>query len=182
MSHMNTPQALRSRRRLAVMVGILGVSILLAQLYKDQIMALVGGHPELTRITPPPCDLNRSACPLPIITPVLSEAPWTFAISPRPIPVSAPLWFTLTPPKQILSTNQPETAWVELTGDSMDMGLIRIPLEADAAGNWSGQGSVPICVTGKMRWRARLYLKLANTTVEADWLFDAPIDPVHRPN
>lgn len=179
---MNAPQALRSRRRLAVMVGILAISILLAQLYKDRVMALVGGHPELTRITPPPCDLNRAACPLPIITPILSEAPWSFAITPRPIPVSAPLLFTLTPPQQILSTNQVRAAWVELTGDSMDMGLIRVPLVPEADGRWSGQGSIPICVTGKMRWRARLYLQLVNTTVEADWLFDAPVDPVHRAN
>ena len=108
------------------------------------------------------------------MAPVASEAPWSFAITPRPIPVSAPLTLTLTPPEQVLSANRPQAVWVDLTGDSMDMGLVRIALTPTTDGRWEGTGSIPICVTGPMRWRARLHMQLEQTTLQADWLFTAP--------
>ena len=167
---------LKTKRRwwpLAAMI-LLGLSLMLSQVYKTQLVSLVTDEPLSTQITPPPCDLNRSACSLPIITPVTSEAPWTFSVTPRPIPVSAPLSFTLTTPEQILATNKPEVVWVDLTGDSMDMGLIRVSLEQQPNGQWIGTGSIPVCVTGAMRWRARLHIALSKTTLQADWAFTAP--------
>lgn len=166
----------KTKRRLWQMAGmtLLGLSLVLSHIYKSQLVSLVTDEPLATQITPPPCDLNRSACSLSIITPVASEAPWTFSIAPRPIPVSAPLSFTLTPPERILSTNKPEAVWIDLTGDSMDMGLIRVTLEQQPDGRWTGTGSIPVCVTGAMRWRARLHMALAQTTLQADWVFTAP--------
>jgi hypothetical protein len=153
---------------------LLGLSIVLSQLYKTQLVSLVADEPVSTQITPPPCNLNHSACPLPIITPVASEAPWTFSITPQPIPVSAPLSFALTPPERVLVTNIPEAVWVDLTGDSMDMGLIRVRLEQQPNGQWVGTGSIPVCVTGAMRWRARIHIALSQTNLQADWVFTAP--------
>jgi len=157
-----------------VAVLILALSLFTAQHYKTRLLGLVADQPSTTQITPPPCDLNREACALPIMTPVASEEPWSFAISPQPIPVSAPLTLTLTPPTRVLAHHEPEAVWVDLTGDSMDMGLIRLPLERNAQGHWVGTGSIPVCVTGPMRWRARLNVQLSQTTLQADWLFTAP--------
>lgn len=166
-----------TRRRLWPFIGLtlLLLSIVLAQTFKQPLLVLISGQTETTRITPPPCDLNRQDCLLPLITPVASEAPWFFSISPQPIPVSAPLTLTLTPPARVLQGNHPDNVWVDLTGENMDMGLIRIPLTHNANGRWEGTGSIPICVTGQMRWRARLYLQLEQTVVEADWVFTAPL-------
>jgi len=166
--------ASRPRRWPLIISALLALSILLAQVYQRQLLELISGQAASTQVTPPPCDLNQQACPLPIMTPVMSEAPWSFAISPRPIPVSAPLTFSVTPPDRVLPGNQPSTVWVDLTGDTMDMGLIRIPLTLTADGRWEGTGSIPICVTGQMRWRARLHMQLEQTTLQADWLFTAP--------
>ena len=166
----------KTKRRwwpMAAMI-LLCLSLVLSQVYKTQLVSLVTDEPLSAKITPPPCDLNRSACSLPIITPVASETPWTFSITPHPIPVSAPLSFTLTPPERILATNNPKTVWVDLTGDSMDMGLIRVALELQPNGQWIGTGSIPVCVTGAMRWRARLHMALSQTTLQADWVFTAP--------
>ncbi len=166
----------KNKRRLWSMAAmiVLGLSLAISHIYKSQLVSLVTNEPPSTKITPPPCDLNRGTCPLPIITPVASEAPWTFSISPHPIPVSTPLSFTLTPPERILSTNKPEAVWLDLTGDSMDMGLIRVNLAQQPNGQWIGTGSIPVCVTGAMRWRARLNLALSQTNLQADWVFTAP--------
>ena len=162
---------------------ILLMSFVLAHIYEQPLLNLINGQASTTQITPPPCDLNRQSCLLPLMTPVASESPWTFAILPRPIPVSAPLTFILTPPVRILAPNQPETVWVDLTGDSMDMGVIRIPLTQSSDGHWQGRGSIPVCVTGQMRWRARLHMQLERTLLQADWLFTAPLSTAaHRLN
>lgn len=171
---MNHPETIRSRRRLIVVAIILTLSLVLTQVYKERLLSLMSGHPEITQVSPPPCDLNRESCPLSIITPVASEAPWTFAIAPQPIPVSTPLTLALTPPDRILPGNRPSAVWVELTGDNMDMGLIRIPLTQGSDGRWEGTGSIPVCVTGQMRWRARLHMQIDQTLIQADWLFTAP--------
>ena len=164
-----------TRRRLIVAGVLLSLSIVLAQVYKQPLLDLIDGHSGSLQLSPPPCDLNTQACPLPLMTPVASEAPWLFAITPRPVPVSSPLTLTLTPPERILPGNSPSAVWVDLTGDSMDMGVIRIPLALTSDGRWEGTGSIPICVTGQMRWRARLHMVLTQTAVQADWVFSAPL-------
>ena len=165
----------RQRRWPLVGLALLVLSMVLAQVYKAPLLDLLDGQPDITRVTPPPCDLNREVCSLPILTPVASESPWSFSITPRPIPVSSPITLTLTPPDRTLPGNRPAAVWVDLTGDSMDMGLIRVPLTQGPDGQWEGTGSIPVCVSGQMRWRARLHLQLEQTTLQADWLFDAPV-------
>lgn len=163
-----------SRRGSLAVFALLALSVVLGQVYREPLLNLLGGAQEATQITPPPCDLNRGPCLLPLITPVASEAPWSFSVTPRPISVSAPLTFTLTPPSQVLPSNRPGSVWVELTGDSMDMGLIQIALSPMPDGRWEGTGSIPVCVTGRMRWRIRLHMQLEQTRVQADWTFEAP--------
>src|SRR5574343_1624726 len=125
---LDAPRKQKSRIWQFVALFFLAFSFILAQRYGNELLKLVTDPTDATQITPPPCNLNREHCQLPLITPVASEAPWSFSITPRPIPVSAPLTLTLTPPAQVLPTNRPSSAWVELTGDTMDMGLIRVAL------------------------------------------------------
>ena len=173
---MNVSGLWKTKHRLwqAAAALLLVLSLTLTHFYKNTLLSMVTGQPEFTQITPPPCDLNRQSCALPVMTPVASEAPWTLSVIPQPIPVSAPLRFTLTPPDRTLAPHAPLAVWIDLTGDSMDMGLIRIPLQQEADGRWVGDGSIPVCVTGAMRWRARLNIQLAQTTLQADWIFSAP--------
>lgn len=173
---MNVPETWKTKRHFWQLIAaiLLVISLTIAHRYKENLLSLVNTQPETTQITPPPCDLNRQTCILPVITPVASEAPWTFSISPRPIPVSAPLTISLSPPDRVLAPHAPLAVWVDLTGDSMDMGLIRVPLHQQEDGHWVGTGSIPVCVTGAMRWRARLNMQLSQTTLQADWIFSAP--------
>lgn len=167
-----------------ILIGLtlLGLSAVLAHIYRHPILAQIYGPPKATQVAPPTCDLNTQACPLPIITPIMSEAAWTFAITPHPIPLNSPLTFTLSPPARTLPTNRPLAVWLDLTGDDMDMGLIRVPMTQAPNGQWIGTGSIPICITGQMRWRASLHLQLEQATLQANWVFKAPLDPRHRPN
>lgn len=172
----------KNKRRLwqFAALSLLILSLVVSHVYKDRLLNLVIDEPLTTQITPPPCHLNRASCTLPIITPVASEAPWTFSMTPHPIPVSAPIVFTLTPPERVLTTNKPDAVWVDITGDSMDMGHIRVALQQQTDGQWIGTGSIPVCITGAMRWRARLNIKISQTTLQADWVFTAPESDVRH--
>lgn len=169
---MNVSGLWKTKRRLwQVAAMLLAGSLWLAHVYKSDLLNLTTAQTEITQITPPPCDLNRESCALPVMPPDASATPWRLSITPQPIPVSAPLNITLTPPDRMQA---PQAVWVDLTGDSMDMGLIRVPLQPAADGHWVGTGSIPVCVTGAMRWRARLHIQQAHTTLQADWVFTAP--------
>lgn len=169
------------RRWTLAVFALLVVSVIAGQIYRRPLLNLMGASGEVTQVTPPPCDLNQAACLLPIMTPVTSEAPWRFSISPRPIPVSEPLTLTLTPPAQTLPGNRPQSVWVDLTGDSMDMGLIRVALTPMPDGRWEGTGNIPVCVSGRMRWRASLHMQLDQTQLQADWTFEAPTAAYKHP-
>jgi len=163
-----------------VVLFLLVLSFIVAQRYGNELLKLVTDSSEAKQITPPPCNLNRERCQVFITTASNSASPWLFSITPHPIPVSAPLILTLSPPEQLVQA--PNSVWVDLTGDNMDMGLIRISMQQNADGSWTGTGSIPVCVTGAMRWRARLHLQLAQARLQADWLFTAPeTDARHSP-
>jgi hypothetical protein len=179
---MNPLDTARSRRRLLIAMAFLGLSIVLAQVFKDQLFNLMRGQTEVTRITPPPCDINRQPCPLPVVRPNAPDAPWHFSITPRPVPVSRPLTLTLAPLDQLPETHRPSAVWVDLTGESMDMGLIRIALTPTPDGRWEGTGSIPVCITGQMRWRAGLHMQLEQTLIQADWVFVAPTTESTQPS
>lgn len=51
-----------------------------------------------------------------------------------------------------------ELAFMEISGLSMNMGLSRVPLEADGDGRWAGRASLPVCTSLEMRWRADVVL------------------------
>ena len=106
---LDAPRKQKSRIWQFVALFFLAFSFILAQRYGNELLKLVTDPTDATQITPPPCNLNRERCQLPIITPVASEAPWSFSITPHPIPVSAPLTLTLTPPERILHT--PAAVW-----------------------------------------------------------------------
>ena len=176
---LEAPRQQKSRIWQFVFLFLLALSFIVAQRYGNELLKLVTDSSEARQVTPPPCNLNRERCQVFITTAAASESPWLFSITPHPIPVSAPLILTLSPPERL--EQAPAAVWVDLTGDDMDMGLIRISLQKNADGNWTGTGSIPVCVTGTMRWRARLHLQMAQASVQADWLFTAPEPDARHP-
>lgn len=169
---LDAPRKKKSPAWHIAMLFLLGFSLVVAHRYGNELLKHVTDVSGARQVTPPPCNLNRERCDVFISTPAASEKPWLFSITPHPIPVSAPLSLTLSPPERIQQT--PMAAWVDLTGDDMDMGLIRISMQQNVDGSWTGTGSIPVCVSGTMRWRARLHLQLAQTIIQADWVFTAP--------
>jgi len=90
------------------------------------------------------CDLHRGAC-----VAETDAGRVELAIQPRPVPVARPFRIEVR-------TSLPDVRSVEVdfAGETMNMGYNRPRLAAAGPGLWAGEGTIPVCVTGPMLWRA----------------------------
>jgi hypothetical protein len=56
----------------------------------------------------------------------------------------------------------------------MDMGYNRLPLTRNSSGAYSAQAALPVCITGRMEWRATLLLDDGRRRITIPFLFVAP--------
>ena len=91
-----------------------------------------------------------------------------FALTPRPIPVAAPLDMVVE-----LEGRQAERVSVDFAGVSMSMGFNRPALADQGGGRFSGSTSLPVCVTGRMTWQATVLIETGGTRIAVPFRFDA---------
>lgn len=112
-----------------------------------------------------PCDLNAGPCAV-----ALGRGrTLTLAITPRPIPLMAPLSINA----RIDGAATPG-ATLDFVGEAMDMGLNRRALTDGGDGTLRGSGVLPVCVTGAMDWRAELTLKWPDGPQAVRFRFRSP--------
>ena len=117
----------------------------------------------------PPTSCNPAETPCSAALPdggrvVLSAAP-------RPIRPLQPLRLYV----HLIGT-QAETVEIDFDGVDMRMGLNRVRLarQSGVDGLYAGQGMLPVCVSGDMRWSATVLVATANGRVAAPFHFNVP--------
>ncbi len=113
------------------------------------------------------CDLNHQPCQAAIPGGGSIE----LGIAPNPIPVVKPLQITAT-----FSGLDPGRVELDFQGVAMEMGFNRITLTRMADGRYTGEATIPVCVTGRMLWRATLLVKADHRRIAVPYLFDAPVE------
>ena len=108
------------------------------------------------------CDLRAGPC----ISQLPGGGSISLSIEPRSIPVMQPLQLDV-------QVEGAETAEVELDfrGVDMNMGLNRARLEAEADGRFRGEGILPVCMSQRMLWEARVLLETKRGLVAAPFRF-----------
>lgn len=110
------------------------------------------------------CDLNQERC-----TVALPDGnSLSIDISPRPIPPLKPLDIQVR-----LQGVAAKGVQLEFTGVKMDMGFNRSTLKAIAPDHFVGQGNLPVCMTGRMRWQATIFVETARGTLAIPFQFDS---------
>ncbi len=138
-----------------VLIGVVG--------YK--LSPLLMPKVDLTANPDPGCDLNHSAC----TAPLPDGGKITFSLTPRPIPVIAPLEM-----RAAIEGVSADKVAVDFSGVNMNMGFNRQTLAAaDGAGQFSGQGTLPVCVTGRMLWQATVLIETGRTRIAVPFRFEA---------
>ncbi len=112
------------------------------------------------------CDLNRESCH----ADVPGGGRIELTLAPNPIPVVRPLQVTAT-----FSALTPSKVELDFQGVVMEMGYNRVTLVAEGNGTYKGEATIPVCVTGRMLWRATLAVESDNKRIYVPFLFEAPI-------
>ena len=92
-------------------------------------------------------------------------------LSPRPVPVLRPITINVR-----FDNKTAATAWLDLKGVDMDMGLNRAKLQAQDGKTLQGQITIPICLTGTMRWQLELHLDEGPQSETIGFNFSAPLN------
>lgn len=137
---------------LVAVLGILGYYLApLLQPKTDITMPLVA------------CDLNASPCHADLPGGGRLE----FAITPRPIRALKTLDLEAT-----VTSAPAHKLEVDFAGVDMKMGFNRPALTSTGPGKFSGQASLPVCVTGKMQWQATVLVETGQQTIALPFRFD----------
>ncbi len=120
--------------------------------------------------TPDPgCDLNSGACRATLPDGGQVE----LSLSPRPIPVVRPM-------KILAHVSGPTASAVDrmeldFAGITMNMGYNRVTLSPLGDGRFTGETSIPVCITGRMSWRGTLIVTTARQNITVPFEFEAPL-------
>lgn len=110
----------------------------------------------------PACDLQQGPC----AADLPGGGKVRLSITPRPIPMVAPLQVEVE-----VSGREADKVAVDFAGVDMNMGLNRPELTAQGSGRFTGQGSLPVCVTGSMDWRATVLLESGRERIAVPFRF-----------
>ncbi len=108
------------------------------------------------------CDLRTGPCSVTFP----DGARVTFSINPNSIPVMVPLNYEV-----VVQEMQADTVMVDFVGVDMNMGFNRAHLSKTAAGRFSGEGMLPVCVRDAMEWEAKVLLGTDAGLMEAPFRF-----------
>jgi hypothetical protein len=112
------------------------------------------------------CDLNRGQCHVALP----DDSKLTVEISPRPITALRPLSVRL-----VWQEGEAERMYFDVTGVEMDMGVNRTRLRETDSGYYLGQITLPVCVTGPMRWRAEFIVEGKQGRLVIPFEFDSGV-------
>lgn len=119
---------------------------------------------DVTVAPEPGCDLHRGDC----AATLPQGGRLRFAITPRPIPVTAPLAVSA----EITGMDADRVA-VDFAGVDMSMGFNRRALTAAGPGKFAGETVLPACVTGRMLWQATVLVETGRTRIAVPFRFEA---------
>lgn len=131
-----------SRRKLLALVSGLTVSLVIVVGYK--LSPFLFPPADIQVLPESSCDLQRAGCAV-----TLPGGKIDFEFLRRPIPLARPFQVSLT-----TVGIDPSKIELDFAGVEMDMGYNRTVLKSAGDGRYLAEITIPVCVTGQMKWRA----------------------------
>ena len=117
------------------------------------------------------CDLNAGPCR----TDIPGGGSLEFSISPHPVPALKPLTLEAR-----ISGIEARKVEVDFTGIDMKMGFNRPVLSpGNAPGRFTGQGNLPVCITGTMTWQATVLVESGGRSIAVPFRFSSGVPDAH---
>jgi hypothetical protein len=159
-----------------ILLSILSCGVLFASLNPNKIKQLFGLIPPAAIALPQSaCDLSKGPCQYAISESVAL----TINLQPRPLQAIKPMQVEVS-----IERGNVNSVGVDFSGADMNMGLNFFALEKltkeqtsnQSASFYSDQASLPICVTGKMRWIATFQLDTQDQRFHIPFSFEIGSD------
>ncbi|MEW8380647.1 MAG: hypothetical protein AB2704_02295 [Candidatus Thiodiazotropha taylori] len=146
--------------QLWILAGLLMVAVSAVALYKAQPILF----PEVTRSGQLDPEYDHRAGPC--ITQLNDSISVSFAIEPREIPLVKPLLLQVS-----LQGLQADKVQVDFNGVDMNMGFNRVTLNDSGAGEFKGDGMLPVCVWDAMEWEAKVLITTGQGLISMPYRF-----------
>jgi hypothetical protein len=151
-----------NRKILIDLIGILLIALVVVVGYKLSPLLLpradVVVHPD------PACNLQRQACRVALP----SGASIELAMGTRPVPMVKPFMVEVT-----ASGFTPQRVEVDFAGIDMNMGLNRPQLAARGNGLFTGEATLPVCITGAMDWQVTVLIDHGSERIAIPYRFSS---------
>lgn len=141
-------------------VGIAFLALIVVVGYKLSPLLLPKADVEV--LPDPACDLHKGSCSANLP----GGGSVRLSISPRPIPMVSPLQMEVA-----LDGREASKVEIDFSGVDMNMGINRPVLAAQGSGHFTGQGSLPVCVTGTMDWQATVLVESGRERIAVPFRF-----------
>ena len=151
-----------NRKILIDTIGILLIALVVVIGYKFSPLLLpradVVVHPD------PACNLQRQACRVQLPAGASVE----LVMGTRPVPMVKPFMVELRAGGFL-----PQRVEVDFAGVDMNMGLNRPQLVARGDGLFSGEVTLPVCITGAMDWQVTVLIEHGSERIAIPYRFSA---------
>jgi hypothetical protein len=117
---------------------------------------------EISAALNPDCDLRVGPC----VTTLDDGGRVSLSIEPREIPVMMPLRLRVK-----LEDVAAEAVAIDFKGADMNMGFNRVKLAQSGEGEFTGQGTLPVCVRDAMEWEARVLISRPDGLLSVPYRF-----------
>ena len=151
-----------NRKILIDTIGILLIALVVVVGYKYSPLLLPKA--DVVVQPDPACDLQRQACRVQLPAGGSVE----LAMGTRPVPMVKP--FTVEVRAAGFS---PQRIEVDFAGIDMNMGLNRPELVARGDGLFSGEATLPVCITGAMDWQATVLIENGSERIAIPYRFSS---------
>ena len=149
-----------NRKILIDVIGMLLIALVVVVGYK--LSPLLLPRADVVVQPDPACNLQRQACAVRLP----SGGSVELAMGTRPVPMVKPFEVLVT-----VGGFAPARVEVDFAGIEMNMGLNRPQLAARGDGRFSGQVTLPVCITGQMDWQATVLVETGGQRIAVPFRF-----------
>lgn len=151
-----------NKKILIDVIGILLIALVVVVGYKFSPLLLP--RVDVVIQPDPACNLQRQSCAVKLP----SGGSVELSMAPRPVPMVKPFEVQVA-----TSGFAPTRVAVDFAGIDMNMGLNRPQLVAHGNGRFSGQVTLPVCITGVMEWQATMLIEAGSERIAIPYRFSS---------
>lgn len=148
-----------------ILIDIIGIELIaLVVVIGYKLSPMLLPKADVTIRPDPVCNLQQQACAVTLP----SGGKVELSMAPQPIPMVKPFEVAVA-----TSGFSPSRVEVDFAGIDMNMGYNRPQLVERGDGRFSGEATLPVCITGAMDWQATVLIETGSERIAVPYRFSS---------